>query len=176
MALGNFIVSGSYTTVEISLLDKQNKRIVLTTKTYSDSSKVNLITAMQFSTNAYDAPVAKDKDLDDPSGLTPTDGDTYLVPSGAVNDWSGKDGQVLKWSDAISDWEYDNSEVLFFEDESLTYRKVSGSWSVDTGRIDGRTYDSYFSVTAMDVEGNNILKLAYEYLKTRAEFSSCTDV
>lgn len=37
---------------------------------------------------------------------TPTDGDRYIIPSGATGAWAGKTGQIAIWLDAETDWEY----------------------------------------------------------------------
>lgn len=33
----------------------------------------------------------------DPSGLTPAEGDRYIVPKGAIGVWQGQDGKVVRW-------------------------------------------------------------------------------
>ena len=35
---------------------------------------------------------------------TPDDLDTYIIPTGAMGDWSGRDGQIAIWMDGI--WQY----------------------------------------------------------------------
>ncbi len=39
---------------------------------------------------------------------TPTDGDAYIVPSGATGAWTGKDGKIARWTDKLTTaaWEF----------------------------------------------------------------------
>jgi len=37
---------------------------------------------------------------------SPTDGDRYIIPSGATGDWAGKTGQVAAWLDSEAVWTY----------------------------------------------------------------------
>jgi hypothetical protein len=59
-----------------------------------------------------------DKDAADPSLLSPNDGDAYIVPSGAVGDWSGQDLNIAIY---YSGWSFiipSEGWTVFVEDES----------------------------------------------------------
>jgi hypothetical protein len=47
---------------------------------------------------------AIDRDVVDPSTLTPLDGDTYIIGVNAVGDWSGLDNQVAVWDNTAQVW------------------------------------------------------------------------
>mgnify|MGYP000586725695 CR=1 FL=1 len=46
----------------------------------------------------------KDRDVSDPSTLTPADGDTYIVGPTAVGDWAGLEGRVVVWDATAQVW------------------------------------------------------------------------
>lgn len=72
----------------------------------------------------------KDRNVDDPSTLTPAAGDSYLVAIAATGDWTGRDHQVAVWTG--DEWVYATPRtgwVAYVEDEEvLTVYKTSG-WS-----------------------------------------------
>jgi len=73
-----------------------------------------------------------DKDVTDPSTLTPSDGDRYIVAVSAIGVWSGKDNQIAQWSDDASDWEYTiptNGYACPVLDESTVYAFTGSVWT-----------------------------------------------
>jgi len=64
----------------------------------------------------------KDKDVADPSTLTPSAGDRYIVAGGAVGDWSGHDYEIAEWDGSV--WVFttpDEGTAVFVEDENRSY-------------------------------------------------------
>jgi len=57
---------------------------------------------------AYNRPILGDDVLSasvsDPSTLTPSDGERWIVGSGAIGDWSGHDGEITTW--VTDHWEF----------------------------------------------------------------------
>lgn len=81
-----------------------------------------------------------DKDLTAPPG-SPADGDRYIVASGASGAWSGKDGQITRYSTKAAAWEfYDPSAgwLLFVVDEAKWYYHTGSAWAeLETGGAGG---------------------------------------
>lgn len=76
---------------------------------------------------------AEDRDVTDPSTLTPADGDTYIVAAGAIGDWAGWDGRIAVWDNTAGVWVSAVPKVgwvCYIKDEEvLSAYKVAG-WSV----------------------------------------------
>lgn len=69
----------------------------------------------------------------DPSGLSPSDGDRYLVPASATGDWSGQDEKIAEYNG--SSWDFvvpDEGTAVFVESEDKAYiyngTHPGGSW------------------------------------------------
>jgi len=76
---------------------------------------------------------------------TPDDLDTYIIPTGAMGDWSGRDGQIAIWMDGI--WQYAPpvQGCIAWVDavQALTIYK-GADWTIPTGNAgsDGKSaYD-----------------------------------
>ena len=89
-----------------------------------------------------------DRDVTDPSTLTPNKGDRHIVAPSAVGDWSGKDGQIA-WYDG-SAWQFDvpveGWETWDVDQNERVYYTDAGAWDVapDINSLDdvpdGTTY------------------------------------
>lgn len=84
-------------------------------------------------------PSVKDKDLTSPPG-SPTDGDRYIVASGATGAWAGQTGKITRWSSVASAWEFYapmEGWVVHVDDEDIDYKYSGTAWSSDfnTGKV-----------------------------------------
>lgn len=71
----------------------------------------------------------KDRDLTTPPA-SPTDGDRYIVATGATGAWAGKDGQIAVW--IAGAWEFHAPKVgwlCYIEDEAKLSAYKSTGWS-----------------------------------------------
>jgi len=176
MAVNDFLISGTYTILNINKYDKHEKCIKLETKTYTSSDKEMLLSSnlyTLFGDSEINAVI--DKDLSAPPG-SPTTDDTYIVGASATGDWSGKDDEVAKWNG--STWEFSNGSINYVTDESKYYRYNGSSWIEDENAFDSRIWDIYFTIAkigGVDTTDTNIIRRAYDYLKTRAEFAGVSD-
>ena len=59
---------------------------------------------------------------------SPTDGDTYYVPSGATGAWSGHAGEVATWDDDANEWTFEavNPSALVYDEGSDAYVNLIG--------------------------------------------------
>lgn len=74
----------------------------------------------------------KDRDVTDPSTLTPSDGDRYIVASNAIGDWAGQDGNVAVYDNASTAWVFYTPNVgwlAYIEDEEARSEYKSTGWS-----------------------------------------------
>jgi hypothetical protein len=86
-----------------------------------------------------------DKDILDPTPLTPSTGDRYLILGIGAGAWVGKDNQIAEWDGAA--WYYTIPTLgthTFVEDESRKYEFVGSSWQFfeethDHGELIGLT-------------------------------------
>jgi len=71
-----------------------------------------------------------DRDLTDPSLLTPAAGDSYIVGPAAIGVWAGLDDQIAVWDGAA--WAFGiprTGWLVYIEDESVLSIYKSSSWS-----------------------------------------------
>lgn len=67
---------------------------------------------------------ALDKDIIDPSTLTPSDGDRYIVGNSAIGLWASHDYEIAQWFDVDSSWHFYTPEdgwVIWVADEHRLY-------------------------------------------------------
>lgn len=73
-----------------------------------------------------------DRNITDPSTLTPSDGDRYIVAASAVGDWAGQDGNVAVYDSASTAWVFYTPSigwVAYIEDEEVLSAYKAGGWS-----------------------------------------------
>lgn len=69
------------------------------------------------------------RDVDDPSTLSPEDGDRYLIPSGATGVWDGQDGKIARYMDG--EWELHTPKAgwrCVIVDENVLVRYDGDEW------------------------------------------------
>lgn len=78
---------------------------------------------------------------EDPTSISPSDGDRYIIPSSGTGDWSGKEGQIAEWNGSSWDYIYPNEGfALHVEDEATNYNfPSSGTGWVDMGSVIGHS-------------------------------------
>lgn len=72
----------------------------------------------------------KDRNVTDPTTLTPEAGDTYIVAASATGDWADKDGQVAIWDGSA--WTFGVPRlgwVAYVEDEEVLTAYKAAGWS-----------------------------------------------
>lgn len=71
-----------------------------------------------------------DRDVTDPSSLTPSAGDAYIVAASAVGDWDGEDGNIAVWDgDTWAFGEPSIGWICYIEDEEVLSAYKSTGWS-----------------------------------------------
>lgn len=76
-----------------------------------------------------------DKDLTTPPG-SPSDGDSYLIPSGATGAWAGHTDKIAVWRAPLSAWELRDPSVneakllCFIEDENRLVVWNGTNWNL----------------------------------------------
>lgn len=177
MALGDVLVQGSYSVIKKISFDKQDREVCLLIVVYASPEKTTILanfdTRVICDTSTQCEVISKDVASPPES---PVAGDKYLIPASASGDWSGKEGLVLYWSASNSWEELPETVCVKAMDEGRLYFKSSSGWVFDHGRLTATEFDDWFSVSAVGGDGNNILKRAYQYLKTRPEFAGATDL
>lgn len=71
-----------------------------------------------------------DRDVSDPTTLTPSEGDTYIVGPTAVDVWEGWEGRVVMWDG--SQWINETPRVgwiAYIEDEEVLSAYKDAGWS-----------------------------------------------
>lgn len=176
MALTDFLVSGTYTIANINRYDKHENYIQLEVKTFTDSSKSVLITSNIYTLDGGEEISAViDKDLSTPPG-SPSVDDMYIVGSSATGDWTGKEDEIATWNG--STWGFSSDTVRYVTDESKYYRHDGTNWTEDANAFDSRVWNNYFTIDkigGVDTTDADIIRRAYEYLKTRTEFAGVSD-
>lgn len=73
-----------------------------------------------------------DRDVADPTTLTPEEGDTYIVADSAVDAWAGWEGRVVYWDDNDEQWINVTPRVgwvAYIEDEEVLCVYKAAGWS-----------------------------------------------
>lgn len=103
-----------------------------------------------------------DKDVSDPSTLTPSDGDRYIVASDGTGDWSGQDEEIAEYDGDSSSWEFitpDEGTATWVEDENTQYvyndEYDTGEWvklggTEDHGNLTGLSDDDHTQYLLVD--------------------------
>lgn len=95
-----------------SMADPSNSQDAAT-KNYVDNLAAHNLTAHE---------AVDDKDILDPSSLSPSTGDRYWIAGTGAGDWSGHDYEIAEWNG--SSWQYDDvtdGDFAFVADESIFY-------------------------------------------------------
>jgi len=74
-----------------------------------------------------------DRNVTDPSTLTPANGDTYIVATSAVGAWAGWDGRVVVWDADAAVWVSavpKTGWLAYIEDEQVLSAYKPAGWSV----------------------------------------------
>jgi hypothetical protein len=77
----------------------------------------------------------EDRDVTDPTSLTPSDGDAHIVGASATGDWSGHDDEIAVWDSGNSQWVFyvpDEGWICYIKDEEVlsSYKGTSSvGWS-----------------------------------------------
>lgn len=86
----------------------------------------------------------KDKDVTDPSLLTPSLGDRYIVGVGAIGAWAGQDNNIAEYNGTGWDFTTANEGMgCYVEDEDLIYIYNGSAW-VSLGSVSGVTMQIAF--------------------------------
>jgi hypothetical protein len=90
-----------------------------------------------------------DKDETDPSGLSPSVGDRYIVGTGAIGVWAGHDDEIAEWNG--SSWDFTiplEGYACWVEDENRLYVYNGSAWvlfgsTLDHGALQGLADDDH---------------------------------
>jgi hypothetical protein len=78
---------------------------------------------------------AKDKDLNNPTGLTPADGDIYIVGPSSAGIWAAKSNQIAFYASGWNFIQPVNGMAVFVQDESLTYYYNGTNWTATVSNL-----------------------------------------
>lgn len=98
----------------------------------------------------------EDKDVTDPSTLSPSIGERWIIGIGAIGVWSGKDNQIAEWDG--STWIYtvpNEGFATWVEDEDVIYVYNGTVWvkiggTVDHGNLNGLGDDDHTQYSRVD--------------------------
>jgi len=95
-----------------------------------------------FIANPYELPVIS-YSYTDPSILTPSLHDRYLVPAGAINDWAGHDQEIAIYNGTSWDFQIaSKNDLLFNEDSNSLYYYDGMIWKIVSASPDEITLTS----------------------------------
>jgi hypothetical protein len=172
MALSGLLGENSYSVVSVQNFDKQDKSFLFRVKTYTDSSKTRLLAVLDVGTTQY-SPLFEVPELTSTIPQNPQQNDIYAVQSGAQGDWANKVGKVVIYESGT--WSILTNQLVWCTADSKVYSSNGSAWAEDKYVIDSHIFDANFSVAQISGD-NNILSAAYDYIKTRPEYSACEDV
>lgn len=84
----------------------------------------------------------EDKDVTDPSTLTPATGEQWIVAAGAIGDWAGEDEKIARYNG--SGWDFitpSHGQQAFVKDEDVLYLYTGGDHATGTWTIISSTVD-----------------------------------
>jgi hypothetical protein len=166
MALSNILKKGSYAVVENIDFHKESC-IRFNVHVYSNKDKYEFIGTVHHSlVKPQPRMVAKSRTTKKPP-TKPKLGDVYVVPEGCEEAWGCSFGATATWSEGDV-WNYmfsgipiyieDEKETFFFDGVERVFRPIAYSEQDEAWR-------NFFSKEALEKNGYNVLKSAYDYLK-----------
>lgn len=170
MAIRNFILPDTYTVVAPTY-DKHGTMVELRWTTYSDASKTVPVSGGSILCDGRVTHIG----IRSASAARPE--------AGASGDYYIADGQLFVWIPENGSWGGSplNKGQTFFLEDTGEYVLWTGTQLVPQPQaFDSRKWDEWFGVDkiqGVDAEGRprDLLRRAYEYLMSRAEFSACTE-
>ena len=177
MAILNFMVSGTYTSIEEVLFQKRERNIFASLCVCKDSTREEILHSLSITIDSAGKAVSV-------SGTaTPTylgDGTVDVAPLEQA-------GQAVILDDSGSDYHnyvfYDDGSGLALhppyegfllkrDDEGKLYKFSSGDFAEQPSNVlSDDSFDAIFGNVALDVAGNNITKAIYGQVHLRPEFA-----
>jgi hypothetical protein len=174
MALGNFIISGSYTNIHDIHYCKHSNSLAFTVKTYETLSKTTIINEQRKNLTFTIIADVKSMTISSPPS-NPEIGDKYYVPQGGSENWYPFIGKLIEWDGSI--WTIYTHPIIYVEDTSKYMELKEGIWVENSRVFDLRKFNLYFSIEKIGyTNSSDIIKQIYTYLKTLPEYVSLLDV
>lgn len=174
MALLHFHQTDSYSVINQIQYDKHSRMLRFILNVYEDSTKDALLFQLPY---AFDG----NKDYEDVKGTgteppgSPTTGDKWCVLASATGDWASQDGRMAVYE--TDHWNFFDMIAEYLvksEADSKYYQKDGSTWTENTNTRPYDKWDTDFSPSALSPVDKNIMKQAYEYLKSLPAFSGVT--
>lgn len=174
MALGNFIVTGSYTNIHDIQYCKHSNYLAFTVKTYETSDKDVLINEQRKAVRLAITVNVKSMTMSSPT-LDPEIGDKYYVPESASEIWYPFIGNLVEWNGTA--WVIYPPAVIYVEDSAKYMELKEGVWVENSRIFDLRKFNQYFSIEKIGYgNSSDIIKQIYTYLKSLPEYANLVDV
>jgi hypothetical protein len=176
MAITNFIGVGTYTIIREIVVNKHGKTVQIIIDSYASPTKTILINSfvLYFTVNGNEQKV-KTRQLNTPPN-PPEIGVEYIVAPGATGEWEGWDGKIA-YHDTVKWWERTGEFQVLVEDENvIVIPDGSGGWTRDPYKLNDEEFEYFFGLEKQNQNGNNVLKLGYEFLLTRPEFANAESI
>jgi hypothetical protein len=174
MALGNFIITGSYTNIHDIQYCKHSNSLTFTIKTYETSSKTLIINEQRKYLNFNIVLDVKSITLATPPS-EPTLDYYYVVPQNATGDWASLVGNIVQWDGNA--WLDHGNQAIYVEDSSKYMEMKDGVWAENVRLFDLRKFNQFFAIEKIGYENSSdIIKQIYTYLKTLPEYALLLDV
>jgi hypothetical protein len=182
MAFGNILMNGSYAVVTVRQYDKHNRSVAFDLTIYADNRKKEIITSIPYNMYYFNNVDVKAIRSTPPSN--PEVGDAFLVaPDAQGQDWELNTHQRAEYL-GNGNWSFTSAmspDRPVFVEEVGKYHRFNHDdiqnlhWEPFNG-WGYREWNKYFSIEAQSVAGQNILSLIYQYLRTRPEIATATDI
>jgi hypothetical protein len=111
----------------------------------------------------------KDRDLANPTGLTPAEGDAYLIAASAAGGWAGHSGEIALWINGA--WEYlapKEGFTLYLKDEDIRIQFDGTNWANAAGSYTDNDARKALSIAPATLSGTTytlVIGDAYGYLR-----------
>jgi len=180
VALKGFLSAENYTVITIDAYDKQEKRLVFIARTFTDSTKVELLSETTFNATAdmagFRTVISKDITS---VPENPVEGDSYIVGSTSEAPFNGMEGCVAVCGENPGDWMFFSivdGECTYVTDEDMYYMRKDGSWMLPSSEdMTPAKWDLLFDPNIFEAAGANLIQAIYTYLKTTPQFSHTVD-
>jgi hypothetical protein len=199
MAFRDLFRAGTYSTISCEY-NKQIPLVHVRMQVWMDSTKTQLITELQYTLSGK-VRYVEVKSIVDALPETPSHGDMYLISDNPTAELARHRGMVAAYDDRFSAegnyvWAYmlpPEGECLYVQDRQIYLSRNDLSknrtkaddgkpvlWIPAVAPFDKNMWDKWFDASkiggmAPDGTPNNILRVVYEYLKTRPEFANAID-
>jgi hypothetical protein len=173
MALQDYLISGSYTTIDDIFFSKEKKNVSFACQVWKNSTKSVLIATNRKILDMSNTCLEVDRAIEKTDSVDWPLNRAYKV--GETADENLKSNTYM-YRGELGFSEIDPAQTLCDYEDGHYYKLVNGVFTKQDYAVDSRTFDSLFLIDHQDQLNVNIMKICYDYVKSLPDFDGASDV